>query len=277
MKASIVGAGMGGLAVAALLTKTGQHEVILLEQAPALQEAGYGIGLYPLGAMVYNAIGRGQQLRDKAVVLNTYQVHGPDGKLLQSIDLSDLLSDYGPLLGVTRTDLISILQSAVPDGVIRFDSRAESASLVGDHFSATLANGQTIDSDILIAADGMHSAIRRSLFGKVAPHETGFDAWMWWAPLSLSQPDTVSEFWGPSAFVGLYPMRDFINVAVAIPKDSSPDTKDASDRILQMATFFSCATRANRRGHATSLGNCRWQAISLAHARCQGAFSIGIG
>jgi len=233
MKVSIVGAGMGGLAVAALLTRTGQHEVIVLEQAPALQDAGYGIGLYPLGAMVYNAIGRGQQLRDKAVVLNTYQVHGPDGKLLQSIDLSDLLSDYGPLLGVTRTDLISILQSAVPDGVIRFDSRAESASLVGDHVSVTLANGQTIDSDILIAADGMHSAIRRSLFGEVVPHETGFDAWMWWAPLSLSQPDTVSEFWGPSAFVGLYPMRDFINVAVAIPKDSSPDPKDASDRILQ--------------------------------------------
>lgn len=184
MKVTIVGAGMGGLAVAALLSRTGQHDVTVLEQAPAFHEAGYGIGLYPLGAMVYNAIGRGHQLREKAVVLNTYKVHGPDGELLQSIDLSGLLSAYGPLLGVTRTEMISILQSAVPDGVIRFSSRVQAVSLVDDQVSVILENGQSLESDIVIAADGMHSAIRRSIFGEIAPHETGFDAWMWWAPLS---------------------------------------------------------------------------------------------
>lgn len=233
MKVTIVGAGMGGLAVAALLSRTGQHEVTVLEQVPGFHEAGYGIGLYPLGAMVYNAIGRGQQLRDKAVVLKTYEVHGPDGKLLQSIDLNGLLAAYGPLLGVTRTDMISILHSAVPDGVIQFACRAQEVSMAGDQVSVTLENGRTIQSDIVVAADGMHSAIRKSLFGEVTPHETGFDAWMWWAPLSLNQPDTVSEFWGPSAFVGLYPMREFINVAVAVPKEFSPDPKDSPTNVLQ--------------------------------------------
>lgn len=232
MNITIVGAGMGGLAVAALLSKTGQHEVTVLEQASGFHEAGYGIGLYPLGAMVYNAIGRGQQLRDKAVVLKTYEVHGPDGKLLQSIDLSGLLAAYGPMLGVTRTDMIDILYRALPDGLIRFGTRAHRVNLVSDQVSVTLENGETILSDILVAADGMHSAIRKSLFGEVAPHETGFDAWMWWAPLSLSKPDTVSEFWGPSAFVGLYPMREFINVAVAVPKEHSPDPKGAPEDIL---------------------------------------------
>ena len=233
MKVTIVGAGMGGLAVAALLSRTGQHEVTVLEQAARFHEAGYGIGLYPLGAMVYNAIGRGQQLREKAVILKTYEVHGPDGKLLQSIDLSGLLAAYGPLLGVTRTDMIAILNSAVPDGLIRFGSRAQSVNLVGDQVGVTLDNGETLESDILIAADGMHSAIRHSLFGEVAPYETGFDAWMWWAPLSLNKPDTVCEFWGPSAFVGLYPMREFINVAVAVPKELSPDPSGAPEEILQ--------------------------------------------
>lgn len=233
MKVSIVGAGMGGLAAAALLSRTGQHEVTVLEQAARFHEAGYGIGLYPLGAMVYNAIGRGQQLREKAVVLKTYEVHGPDGKLLQSIDLSGLLAAYGPLLGVTRTDMIAILNSAVPDGLIRFGCRVQSVNLVGDQVSATLDDGETLQSDIVVAADGMHSAIRKSLFGEVAPYETGFDAWMWWAPLSLNKPDTVCEFWGPSAFVGLYPMREFINVAVAVPKELSPDPSGSPEDILQ--------------------------------------------
>jgi FAD-dependent urate hydroxylase len=233
MKVTIVGAGMGGLAVAALLSRTGQHEVTVLEQAARFHEAGYGIGLYPLGAMVYNAIGRGQQLRDKSVVLKSYEVHGPDGKLLQSIDLSGLLAAYGPLLGVTRTDMIAILNTAVPDGLVRFGSRAQSVNLVGDQVSVTLDNGETLQSDIVVAADGMHSAIRKSLFGEVAPYETGFDAWMWWAPLSLNKPDTVCEFWGPSAFVGLYPMREFINVAVAVPKELSPDPSGSAEDILQ--------------------------------------------
>lgn len=233
MKITIAGAGMGGLAVAALLSRTGQHAVTVLEQASTFHEAGYGIGLYPIGSMVYNAIGRGKALREKAVVLKTYEVHGPDGQLLQSIDLSGLLAAYGPLLGVTRTDMIAILNSAIPDGVIRFGCRAKSVSLVSDLVSVTLENGQTIESDIVVAADGMHSAIRHSLFGEVKPHETGFDAWMWWAPLSLNKPDTVSEFWGPSAFVGLYPMREFINVAVAVPKDLSPDPKASPESILQ--------------------------------------------
>ena len=241
MKVTIVGAGMGGLSVAALLSRTGQHDITVLEQASGFHEAGYGIGLYPLGAMVFNAIGRGQQLRDKAVVLNTYKVHGPDGELLQSIDLSELLSAYGPMLGVTRTDMISILQSAVPDGMIQFGSRVKAAHPVvdgdgkcdGNGVSVTLENGQTIDSDIVVAADGMHSAIRRSLFGEVAPHETGFNAWMWWAPLSLTERDTVSEYWGPSAFVGLYPMREFINVAVGVPKELSPEPSDSPEEVLR--------------------------------------------
>lgn len=260
MKVTIVGAGMGGLSVAALLSRTGQHDITVLEQASGFHEAGYGIGLYPLGAMVFNAIGRSRALRDKAVVLNTYKVHGPDGKLLQSIDLSELLSAYGPMLGVRRTDMISILQSAVPDGVIQFGSRVKAANPVGNGLGAgvsvTLENGQTIESDIVVAADGMHSAIRRSLFGEVAPHETGFNAWMWWAPLSLTTRDTVSEYWGPSAFVGLYPMREFINVAVGIPKELSPDPSDSPEDVLR-------ALRASVAQHAPAVAEMPhlWDAV----------------
>lgn len=232
MKVTIIGAGMGGLSVAGLLSKTGQHEVTVLEQSPGFHEAGYGIGLYPLGAMVYNAIGRGQMLREKSVVLNTYKVHGPDGELLQSVDLRELLSAYGPLLGVTRTDMISILQSAVPEGVIRFGARAHDVRLIGDQVRVSLECGETIDSDIVVAADGMHSAIRKSLFGEVPPNETGFHAWMWWAPLGLTEPDVIWEFWGPAAFVGLYPMPKFINVAVAVPKTLSPDPEASPEVIL---------------------------------------------
>ena len=240
MKIIIVGAGMGGLAVASLLAQAGHHEVQVLEQSTGFREAGYGIGLYPLGAMVFNALGLGTALRERSVELNRYEVHGPDGSCLQSVDLGALLSSYGPMLGVTRSDLIDLLVSSLPAGTIRFGARVLSVQSEGDHVMLKTEDGSQFRSDVVVAADGIHSQIRHCLFGQVAEHDTGFHAWMWWAPSSLAKPQTVAEYWGPSAFVGLYPMPKFVNVAVGVPKALSPDpladTADILDALREIVT-----------------------------------------
>lgn len=233
MKVTVVGAGMGGLAAAGLLAQAGHHEVQVLEQSSGFREAGYGIGLYPLGAMVFNALGLGPALRERAVELNQYDVHGPDGQCLQSVDLGALLSDYGPMLGVARSDLIDLLVSSLPVDTIRFGVRAISARLDGEQVVIEAEDGSHYRSDLVVAADGMHSQMRRCLFDKVAVHDTAFHAWMWWAPLALAKPQTVAEYWGPSAFVGIYPMPSFVNVAVGIPKELSPDPLGDSADILR--------------------------------------------
>lgn len=233
MKVTIVGAGMGGLAAASLLAQAGHHEVLVLEQSAGFREAGYGIGLYPLGAMVFNALGLGHALRERAVELNQYEVHGPDGTCLQSVDLGALLSNYGPMLGVTRSDLIDLLVSSLPVGTIQFGARATHARLDGDHVVLTTEDGSQFRSDIVVAADGMYSQLRSCLFDQVAVHDTAFHAWMWWAPFALAKPQTVAEYWGPSAFVGLYPMPKFVNVAVGVPKELSPDPLGDADEIMR--------------------------------------------
>lgn len=214
---------MAGLTIAALLSRTGAHEVTVLERAHAYGDAGYGIGLYPLGAAVFNALGRMDELRDRSVVLDTYEVHGPDGSLIQSVDLGELLARFGPMLGVTRAVLIDILAGSVPDGVIRFGTRVTSVEATDGGVAVTNDDGSRVEGDVVVAADGMNSAIRSSLFGEVAPHDTGFHAWMWWADERCVSPGTAAEYWGPSAFVGLYAMQGEANAAVAVPAALSPD------------------------------------------------------
>jgi len=223
MKVIIAGGGMAGLTVAGLLARTGSHEVTVLEHAASFGEAGYGIGLYPLGGAVFNALGKADELARRSVVLSRYVVYGPHGDELQSVDLGDLLSAYGPMLGVSRADLIDILSSCVPDGAIRFGVHAMSAERSGDSVVVHAADGNSYEGDVAIAADGMNSAIRTSLFGEVKRHDTGFDAWMWWAPAGAVADGTAAEHWGPSSFVGLYPMAQGTNVAVGVPKAMSPD------------------------------------------------------
>ncbi len=232
MRVVIVGGGIAGLTAAALLSRTGSHQVVVCERAPAYGDAGYGLGLYPLGAAVFNALGRYDELARRSEVLDTYTVHGPDGAVLQSVDLGDLLSRFGPMLGVSRADVIDVLAGCLPEGAIRFGTDVVAVGADGDEVVVTTAGGEQITGDVVLAADGMNSALRRSLFGDVRMNSTGFDAWMWWAPQGSTPPGTASEHWGPSAFVGLYPMPGGVNVAVGVPTELSPDSKDDPDAIL---------------------------------------------
>jgi 2-polyprenyl-6-methoxyphenol hydroxylase-like FAD-dependent oxidoreductase len=222
MEVVIAGGGVGGLALAGLLGRTGAHQVTVLERAPAYGAAGYGIGLYPLGGAVFNALGAAGELRSRSRELRTYRVHGPDGRVLQEVDLASLLHDYGPMLGVSRADLIDVLAAHVPEGAIRFGTQVTDARRHGERVEVATAGGDTFEGDVVVAADGMHSALRTALFGPVDLVDMGYVAWMWWAPPGTGPADAASEHWGRAAFVGLYPMPQGVNVAVAIPEADSP-------------------------------------------------------
>ena len=232
MEIVVAGGGMAGLTVAALLGRTGSHQVTVLERAPEYSDAGYGIGLYPLGAAVFHALGRYDELRNRSSVLDRYEVHGPNGDTLQSVDLGELLAPFGPMLGVSRTDLIELLATSVGDGIIHFGAEARAVTQSGDRLVVETAGGGSFDADIVVAADGMNSALRSSLFGEVEPHDTGFDAWMWWVPSGSTPDGTASEYWGPSVFVGLYPILDHVNVAVAVPRSLTPDRGASPENIV---------------------------------------------
>lgn len=232
MRVVVVGGGIAGLTTAALLSRTGSHEVTVCEKAPAYGDAGYGLGLYPLGAAVFHSLGRYDDLVSRSEVLDTYTVHGPDGSVLQSVDIGALLARFGPMLGVSRADVIDVLAGCLDPGVIRFGTEVVSVEAAADEVAVTTAGGDVITGDVVIAADGMNSALRTSLFGEVALHRTGYDAWMWWAPQGSTPPGTASEHWGPSAFVGLYPMPGGVNVAVGVPTELSPDPHADPEIIL---------------------------------------------
>jgi FAD-dependent urate hydroxylase len=162
MDVVVAGGGMGGLTLAALLSRTGAHRVTVLERAEQYGKAGYGIGLYPLGGAVFNAIGARDELLERSQVLSTYRMHGPSGELLQEIDLATLLADYGPMVGISRSDLIDILRARAGD-CVAFGRQVVGAEPVGRRVRVHTADGQTHEGDIVVAADGMNSRLRAAI------------------------------------------------------------------------------------------------------------------
>ncbi|MFZ1361585.1 MAG: NAD(P)/FAD-dependent oxidoreductase [Candidatus Nanopelagicales bacterium] len=227
----IVGGGMAGLTAAAMLNQTKSHDVTVLEKAAGYGDVGYGIGLYPLGGTVFNAFGAHDQLRAHGAELTTYSMYGPDGTLLQEVNLAELLSDFGPMLSLSRSDIIEVLADQVRDLII-FGQDVTTVEKDGDRVRVSTASGSSYEGDVIIAADGMHSAVRQQLFGEAKTYSTGFDAWMWWCPESACDQGRVAEYWGAVGFVGLYPMPGKVNVAVAVPHALSPDPSLPADEIL---------------------------------------------
>ncbi len=72
-----------------------------------------------------------------------------------------------------------------------------------------LANGERVAGDALIGADGIHSAVRQTLFGQDQPEFTGFMAWRGLCPAATLPPELMRHggWIGPTSHIFHYPVR----------------------------------------------------------------------
>lgn len=172
LKIAVIGAGIGGLAAAVALRQKG-FEVDVYEQAPALTEIGGGINMGPNAARILYRLGLGDGLdREGVRPLATHQRRWQDGRTLQRAALNPLCEElYGaPHLTIHRADLLAIIAAGFPTERIHLGHR-----LVGlaDCSEARFENGARINTDVLVGADGIHSAVRAALFGDEEPRFAG--------------------------------------------------------------------------------------------------------
>jgi len=123
---------------------------------------------------------------------------------------------YGfPYLTMHRADLQKILQREVerlkPNAIV-LNAKVKSASQHGQHVSIEFENGDHHECDLLIGADGVHSAIRACLFGQHDAKQSGIMAWRGVidaSKLPSHMHQRVATNWvGPGAHVVQYPLRN---------------------------------------------------------------------
>ncbi len=217
MKILVVGAGIGGLALAALARQRGVT-VTLIERAADFDHAGYMLTLYPIGSRVLHGLGLHGEFVRRSAEFKYYDVHDGHGTLLQRFDLAPLGERFGYFGQITRRDLLDLLRSAAPEAPLRWKVSVSSLEMRGKKVVAELSDGTKDEWDAVIGADGIHSEVRRLVFGGEADHETGWGLWVWWTNQAGLPRDTVSEYWGRGRFVGVYPTPGRIGAVAAAPK-----------------------------------------------------------
>lgn len=215
MNILIVGAGIGGMALAGLLRQRG-IACSLVDRAENFDHAGYMLSLYPMGSRVLYGLGIFDEFRQRSSPFRTYEVHNGQGELLHRFDMAGMAREAGYTGQILRKDLVEILRSAAPDAPLRLGLGLEHLEQRDGRVHVRFTDGSAGTYDAVVGADGIHSRTRRIVFGSEPDHETGWGLWVWWTRSEIAR-DTIREYWGKGRFVGLYPTPSLIGAVAAGP------------------------------------------------------------
>ena len=151
-------------------------DVHVYEQAHALREVGAGIQVSPNASRVLHGLGLGDPLAKLGVRPSAFHFRSwGDGRTVVKTPLGDaVIAAFGfPHYQSHRADVLAMLINAFPAERLYIGHRLVNFVDRGDHVEATFGNGEHVNADALVGADGIHSTVRQLLFGPANPHFTG--------------------------------------------------------------------------------------------------------
>jgi 2-polyprenyl-6-methoxyphenol hydroxylase-like FAD-dependent oxidoreductase len=231
----VIGGGIGGLAAAAGLGAAG-WDVTVCERAASLEPVGAALALAPNGLRALDAIAPGHELRSRAVP-QELGLRRADGRWLMRSTSGQLIANqFGdPVVLLPRAAVISALAAHVPSDALRLATAVTSVEPDGAKIGVTTTSGP-LEADLLVAADGIASAVRQSLFpGHAGLRYAGFAAWRLLVG-PVTGPLSMAESWGRGTVFGVMPLADG-RVYCYATAPAVPGTR-ADDELAELVRHF---------------------------------------
>lgn len=161
----IVGAGLGGLMLAAICREMKLH-CIVLERAEAVNPVGAGISLAPNALKALDQLGIYEQIKKEGQPLRKMLVHHNE-TLWREMDFTGVEDKFGyPVYSIERARLHkALLEAAGGVAAVRWDSHVVDVidDPSKDHVVVDTASGKRYSGNVVVGADGIRSAVRRVL------------------------------------------------------------------------------------------------------------------
>lgn len=164
--AVIIGAGIAGLATALRLQQVGWRPVVI-EHAPALRDGGYAVSFAGIGMTGAEHLGILDALTARNIPAGDMVYLRPNGTVRYTIPTATVAAMQGRrTLSLLRGDIERVLYDAVAQHAeFRFGTDLTGVDQDPGQVRVSLSDGSVLSADLLIGADGLHSATRRLVFG----------------------------------------------------------------------------------------------------------------
>jgi 2-polyprenyl-6-methoxyphenol hydroxylase-like FAD-dependent oxidoreductase len=206
LKVVIIGCGIGGLTTAIALDAYGA-DVQVYEQAPELGEVGAGVGLWANALRALESLGISEKvLRLSGGPIGT-GVRRPDGQWLLRLPREVMESRWGAaFVSVHRAELHALLAAQLDTATVHLGARCTGFAQTGGTVQVRFENGDEIEADVLVGADGVHSVVRAQLSKPARLRYRGYTNWRGVTPPgSVPTLDEGMDTWGRGAHFGLQP------------------------------------------------------------------------
>ncbi len=212
----IVGGGIGGVAAGLALGRKG-YPVQILEQAAEIKEIGAGIQMPPNAFKAFKALGVLEDVQRSAayperLVLGDMITGKP---VYQSPINEEFVSRFGYRYALLhRGDILEALLKgcrAFPHIKLATNSKVVKFTETDDRVVVTTAEGTTYEGRAMIAADGLWSETRATLFGRAEPTTDNYVLCRGVVPVKEIPQELFSQsvtMWGgPEKDFFYYPLR----------------------------------------------------------------------
>jgi len=236
----IVGGGIAGLALARMLARIGVSPEVI-EREPVWRPAGTGMYLPGNATRALRALGLDAQVACRSVEIPRQRFCDHRGRLLCEVDVAAFWRPVGPCLAIHRAELHQLLLEATGDVPIRLGQAVARVTQRDGGVSIECSDGTSGDYDLLVAADGINSAVRR-LTIQPAP-VTRPVGQVGWRFVAARPPEvtTWSVMLGRrTAFLTL-PISDdrvYCYCDVVLPRDPDGAERAPAERLTQLYSEF---------------------------------------
>jgi len=213
----VIGAGIGGLTTALELHRAG-ISCQVAEAAAAFAPAGVGINILPHASRLLGELGLEAELSRRAVLTRESVFYNRFGQLIYAEPAGRAAGYPDPQYSIHRADLHQVLLSAVTERlgaaavstghrVTRVDQDDRRAVARVERAGGTVTE---LEADVVIAADGIHSAVRAQFFpDEGPPRYCGVAMWRGvsvWPPI-LTGASMIRAGWLATGKLVVYPVR----------------------------------------------------------------------
>jgi 2-polyprenyl-6-methoxyphenol hydroxylase-like FAD-dependent oxidoreductase len=202
----ILGGGIAGLSAAIALKQIGISAWVV-EAAPEFKPVGAGIVLAANAMRAYDRLGLTNSLYHAGHEVRSMTILDDKGRVINKAETGELNNAFLNV-AIHRGDLHRILASQLDPKHLLLGKRARGVTRGTDRVTVTFEDGESITADYLVAAEGIHSVVRKNVLPDSRLRYSGYTCWRGITVAPVEGINEAYETWGGNGRFGYVPVGD---------------------------------------------------------------------